>query len=85
MIIKQFRKGVNKMRAYLGMMATVARIKVKKLFTDEKGAVDIVAIVVLIGIAVLLAVLFKDQIGNLIKTLLETITGDAKNTVTEKL
>jgi flagellin-like protein len=36
----------------------------KQFFTDEKGEVNIVAIVVLIGIAVLLAVVFKGKIQN---------------------
>ena len=59
----------------------VAKIKVKEFFTDEKGAVDIVAIVVLMGIAVLLALLFQEQITNLLNTLFQAITGNATNAV----
>lgn len=44
---------------------------------EEKGAVDIVAIVVMIGIAVLMAVLFKDKIGSLLNTLFGNITTNA--------
>ena len=45
------------------------------------GAVDIVAVVVLIGIAVVLAVLFRQQIEGLLNTLLGTISEKATNAV----
>ena len=54
---------------YMMMWASMAKNKVKQLFTDEKGEVNIVAIVVLIGIAVVLALVFKDQITTLINNL----------------
>ena len=63
------------------MFGSVAKMKLRKLFSDEKGEVNIVAIVVLIGIAVLLALIFKDQIVNLLKTLFGTITKNANNAV----
>lgn len=49
---------------------------------DEDGEVNIVTIVVLIGIAVLLAVLFKDNISNLLRSLFKTINGSATNALT---
>ena len=49
--------------------------------TDEKGEVNIVAIVVLIGIAVLLALIFKDQIVALLQRLFGTISENADNAV----
>ncbi len=48
---------------------------------EEDGAVDIVAVVVLIGIAVVLAVLFRERIEGLIETLLGTIEGSATKAV----
>lgn len=48
---------------------------------DEDGEVNIVTIVVLIGIAVLLAILFRKQIENLLNSLFETINGSATNAV----
>lgn len=48
---------------------------------DETGAVDIVAIVILIGVAVALAALFKTQITTLLTTLLEKITKSANDVV----
>ena len=51
------------------------------LFTDEKGEVNIVAIVILIGIAVILALIFKDQIKALLETLFGTITKKATDAV----
>lgn len=63
------------------MFGSVAKMKLRKLFSDEKGEVNIVAIVVLIGIAVLLALIFKDQIVSLLETLFGTITKNANDAV----
>lgn len=63
------------------LMATMAKMKLRKLFSDEKGEVTIVTIVVLIGIAVLLALIFKDQIEGLLETLFGTITENANEAV----
>lgn len=51
------------------MYANIARLKVKDFFKDESGAVDIVAIVVLMGIVVLVALVFKKQLTNLVTNL----------------
>lgn len=58
------------------------KLKVKKFFTNEEGDTNIVSMVVLIGIAVLLAIIFKDSIGGLIEDLLKGISDNAKK-VTE--
>lgn len=63
------------------MMGYMLQEKLKKLFSDEKGEVNIVAIVVLIGIAVLLALFFKEQIMGLLRSLFGTITQSATNAV----
>lgn len=64
------------------MACKVAGYKMKKLFSDEKGEVNIVATVVLIGIAVLLAVVFKDFITKeLLPGLFDTIKGNATKAV----
>lgn len=65
----------------LMLMGTMAKIKLRQFFSDEKGEVNIVAIVVLIGIAVLLALIFKDQIEGLLETLFGTITENANDAV----
>ena len=49
----------------------------------EDGDVNIVSIVVLIGIAVLLAIIFKDRITALLNQLFDAITGNATEVVTE--
>lgn len=54
---------------------------VHNFITDEKGDVNIVSIVVLIGIAVLLAVIFRERITNLIETLFDTIDGGAADAI----
>ena len=53
------------------------RRRADEFFHKENGEVNIVAIVVLIGIAVLLAIFFKDQIGNLLKSMFGTIENGA--------
>lgn len=66
------------------MYANIARLKVKDFFKDESGAVDIVAIVVLMGIVVLVALVFKKQLTNLATNLFATITGKATDAVTQE-
>lgn len=66
------------------MYANIVRLKVKDFFKDESGAVDIVAIVVLMGIVVLVALVFKKQLTNLVTNLFATITGKATDAVTQE-
>lgn len=60
--------------------------KVRNFVRNERGDVNIVSIVVLIGVAVILAILFKDAIGDLLTNLLQSIQknagGTAKDTLT---
>lgn len=65
----------------LKMMGMMAKMKLRNFFSDEKGEVNIVAIVVIIGIAVLLALIFKEQIEGLLETLFGTITKNANDAV----
>lgn len=65
----------------LDSLMFMAKCKLHAFLTDENGDVNIVSMVVLIGIAVLLAIVFRDAISNLIKTLLNTIAGNATNAV----
>ena len=58
-----------------------ARLAFSKFMCDEEGDVNIVSIVVLIGIAVLLAVFFKGQIMDLLTNLFGTITEKANSAV----
>lgn len=57
--------------------------KLKNFFESEKGAVDIIAIVVMIGIVVLVALVFKDQLAQLINDLFKDIGGQASNAVND--
>ncbi|MEG2429123.1 MAG: Flp1 family type IVb pilin [Oscillospiraceae bacterium] len=66
------------MMQQMAIWMNVAKYKISKKFCDEKGEVNIVATVVLIGIAVMLAIIFKDQIKLLIEGLLKTITDNAE-------
>ena len=67
------------------ILGSIAKMKLRDLFTDEKGEVNIVAIVILIGIAVILALIFKDQIKALLETLFGTITKKATDAVNSNL
>lgn len=69
--------------SYLLTLKAVAGAKLYNFFHDEKGEVNIVATVVLIGVAVMLAILFKNQIGKLLNTLIKTIQGNANNAVNQ--
>lgn len=60
---------------------TYAQMKLAKFMREENGEVNIVATVVLIGIAVLLAVFFKGQIMELLTDLFDTIKGTANSAV----
>lgn len=64
------------------MFGNFAKFKIRQMFTDEKGEVNIVAIVVLIGIAVLLALVFRKQIEQLLTNLFTTINQSATDAVT---
>lgn len=59
----------------------MAKYKMRAFLTDEDGDVNIVSMVVLIGIAVLLAIVFRDAIKTLITNLLTTISGNATDAV----
>lgn len=65
----------------VGTLMCRAKTKIKEFFVKENGDVNIVSIVVLIGIAVLLAVIFKGAISNLLNTLFGTIENNATNAI----
>lgn len=62
-------------------MVIMAQLKIESFFKKEDGEVNIIAIVVLIGIAILLALIFKDRISALINSLFDTIDQNAQNAV----
>lgn len=62
-------------------ISIAAKCKLESFLTKEDGAVDIVAIVVLIGIVVLVAIIFRKAISNLINNLFKTIENNANNAV----
>lgn len=62
--------------------AVCRRKALARTLREERGAVDIVAIVVMIGIAVALAVVFRKQIGDLIENLIDqTIKPKAQHAI----
>ena len=68
------------MNMLMGMVLK-AQSKVESFFKKEDGEVNIIAIVVLIGIAILLALIFKGRIAALINSLFDTIDQNAQNAV----
>lgn len=67
--------------ANLTWMAAKAKQKFREFLFEESGEVNIVAIVILIGIAVLLALVFKEQITKLLNSLFGTITDQATSAI----
>lgn len=65
----------------VSLCASRARKKIQEFFSKESGEVNIVAIVVLIGIAVLLAIIFRGFIENLLQSLFGTIENNAQNAI----
>ncbi len=57
--------------------------KVRSFFVKEDGAAQIVTMVVLIAIAVVLAILFRNEIKTLIEDLFEDIVGETDKIFTE--
>lgn len=53
---------------------------VKNFFVDETGALTVVEIVIMIGIAVLLAIFFRDQISDVVKGLFDSIKTNVDDT-----
>lgn len=49
--------------------------KLGRFIKDERGEVNIVATIILLGIAVLLAVFFRKQIGDLVSNIFSAISG----------
>lgn len=69
--------------AGLGMRLYIKMLQAKQNFLEEeRGAVDIVAIVVLIGIAVALALFFREQIGKTLDNIFNQVN-DATSGITE--
>lgn len=67
----------------LDALYLTAQSKVRNFMAEERGDVNIVSMVVLIGIAVLLAVLFRENIAKLLNTLFNTIK-DTSTTAIKK-
>ena len=65
----------------LYIKVVTAKLLLAEKLKEQSGEVNIVAIVVLIGIAVLLAIFFRGQIENLLNTLFGTINNSATNAI----
>ena len=65
----------------LKLCAMAAKSKFQSFVAKESGEVNIVAIVVLIGIAVLLAIIFKGKITELLNSLFGTIQEKATEAI----
>lgn len=68
------------MSAYIKMQTALC-FGIKDFMKKESGAVNVVEIVVIIGIVVLLALIFKDKIKELLDSLFKTIGSSANNAV----
>lgn len=66
----------------LQMLSIKAYVKAMNFAAREEGEVNIVATVLLIGVAVLLAIIFKGQVKNLLNMLFDQINNSATNAIT---
>lgn len=62
-------------------MAVTAQCKAIEFVRKENGDVNVVSIVVLIGIAVLLAIIFRKQVTKLINNMFKTISNNTNNAI----
>jgi hypothetical protein len=65
------------------MAALWVRGRAREFLRREDGEVNIVAIVVLIGIALILAILFRRQIQALLQRLFDSINTNADNAISD--
>lgn len=63
-------------------VALAAKRKLQKFMYNEEGEVNIVTIVVLIGVAVVLALILKDRLIALVNTLMDNIGTSANTAIT---
>ncbi len=75
---------MDKLGMQMYLMLQWAKRGFRDFMEEERGAVDIVAIVVLIGIAVMLALFFRDQIKEILDHLFQNID-DATSGATSKI
>lgn len=83
--INQQNEEVNEMLQKLDMMylngKSRAEAKLRDFLQSEKGDVNIVSIVVIIGIVIIIAGIFRNQIKSLIESLFQTIGQNAQNAI----
>ncbi|MDR1064994.1 MAG: flagellin-like protein [Oscillospiraceae bacterium] len=65
----------------LVIFAVLAKARLREFFTKEDGEVNIVAIVVLIGIAIVLAIIFRGYITKLLNSLFNQVNSTADNAI----
>ena len=63
-------------KMYIGM-----KNRVNNFLTNEDGAVDIVAIVVLCGIVIAVAVIFRDELQKVVESLFKTVKDKGNRTI----
>lgn len=63
-------------KMYIGM-----KNRVNNFLTNEDGAVDIVAIVVLCGIVIAVAVIFRDELQKVVVSLFQTVKDKGNRTI----
>lgn len=64
-------------------MYIAAQAKWNKFRKEERGDVNIVSIVVLCGIVIALAIVFRDQLAKVIENVLKTVQGRADSVVVQ--
>lgn len=65
----------------LSLQMPMLKARVNSVIRDEKGAVDLITIIVLIAVVMVLVVVFKEQVTNLINSLFKSIFDNQKKVV----
>lgn len=75
---------ISKLNSALIMFKAWSDTFINEFKNKEKGAVDIVAIIILIAIAVAVALIFREQLTELVKSLMGNVISQANEAVTKK-
>ena len=70
---------MNKLYANVQASANVCKNRIARFFKDERGEVNIIAIIIILAIALALAVIFRNQIVKLFDQIWDGIWADSNN------
>lgn len=70
---------MSKLATKIYFKGVMAKHKFVKLFKNERGDTNIIAIIIILAIVIALAIVFRSAIGKLFDSIWEGITGDVES------